>query len=298
MLDSLLIAVDLSPGSAWLLQRAARLSLAAHGRVTLLHVVPRLLSGEARARAEEDARALLDEQAAELSRAVPAAAVRPLVTVGSAAAAISAHAPDAQLIAMGRGGHGVLRDMVLGATAERVLRRSKVPVLVVRRPPEGDYGRPLLALDVGQPLDELLDVLLRVLPASPPPLAWVHAYEAPFEGFVYPSLTREQAREYREHYRKRAVREITSQVRNATQEPSVASRALSFGGRVLHGPPREVVPAEVARARADLLVLGTHAYSPVARAFVGTIAGDLLREVPCDALVVPPRAGRSEVETG
>jgi len=39
----------------------------------------------------------------------------------------------------------------------------------------------------------------------------------------------------------------------------------------------------------DLLLLGTHGYSGIARAFLGTTAGDILRDVRCDVLVVPPR---------
>lgn len=198
---------------------------------------------------------------------------------------------------MGRGRHGALRDIVLGATAERVLRRCRLPVLVVRLPVEAAYSRPLLALDTDRAVDDLLAMALRVLPSPRPALQWVHAYEAPFEGFVYPSFTLDEARRYREHYRNKELREITARVGVAAREVGIVPDA-SLVGHVVHGPPREVIPEAALRARADLLVLGTHAYSPVVRAFVGTVAGDMLREVPSDALVVPPRAERSEVETG
>ncbi|NTX17898.1 universal stress protein, partial [Myxococcus sp. CA056] len=56
-----------------------------------------------------------------------------------------------------------------------------------------------------------------------------------------------------------------------------------------YGSPRTVIPDVVAKSRADLLLLGTHGRAGIAHALLGTVAGDVLRDVTCDVLVVPPR---------
>jgi nucleotide-binding universal stress UspA family protein len=118
----------------------------------------------------------------------------------------------------------------------------------------------------------------------------VHAFEVPFEDLVYSSLTPEQFQEYRKHYRVEALREIAQMLATALAQAKMPRpEEVSWTSYVGHGSPRIVVPKILAKRRADLLVLGTHAYSGVAHAFLGTVAGDLLRKATCDVLVVPPR---------
>jgi nucleotide-binding universal stress UspA family protein len=51
-----------------------------------------------------------------------------------------------------------------------------------------------------------------------------------------------------------------------------------------------VIKRAIKKADTDLLVLGTHGYSGLAHVFLGTVAGDVLREVTCDVLIVPGQA--------
>jgi len=54
----------------------------------------------------------------------------------------------AELIVIGRHGRRPVRDMFIGTTAERVIRKGDVPVLVVNRKPRSPYRRPLIATDL------------------------------------------------------------------------------------------------------------------------------------------------------
>jgi nucleotide-binding universal stress UspA family protein len=289
---SLLIPIDLSPATERILGRATLLPLAQNAQLTLLHVVPKLLPREARRRAERDAEKALQLAARNVARQLPKSVqVTPSIRVGVAAAEITRHARSrkAELIVMGRGGGRALRDIFLGSTAERVIRRGQLPVLVVRLPPREAYRRPMLALDTSRAAHAVVAMALRVLAAPRPSIGLVHAYDAPYHDFIYPSLAADLGREYRNYYRRKALRDITRTVATALMEAkSPRGDVPSWKTYVRYGSPRTVIPDTVAKAAADLLVLGTHGHAGVAHAFLGSVAGDVLRDVPCDVLVVPP----------
>jgi nucleotide-binding universal stress UspA family protein len=284
MFRSLLIPTDLSPSSARVLRRTTLLPIAAGADITLLHVVPDALPSVSRRRAEADARSALKESARDLSSRLSIGKVNQLVKSGGAAAVIGEEGArlGADLIVMGRGGGRALRDLFLGSTAERVLRRAHRPVLVVRLRPREPYRRPLLALDVDRAAAKVLGATLQILPVPRPRLGLVHAYDIPYYGLIYPSLTLDRQSELRQSYRDQVSGKITQLIDAASPDE------LKWKSYIRRGSPRYVIPKIATRTRADLLVLGTHGYRGVAHVFLGTVAGDVLRDVQCDVLVVPP----------
>jgi nucleotide-binding universal stress UspA family protein len=263
--------------------------------VTLFHVVPEGLPPSERRRAQQDAERLLRDEARHLREKLPRGVrVEALVKTGSAAREIAAQATDddAELIVMGRGGGNPLREEFLGSTAERVIRSSKRPVLVVRLAARAPYARPSLALSPDEAAHGAVRFMLRLLPRPRPQVQVIHAYDMPFRGFVYPSLSRDEAEDRKELLRGEATREIAKVLADALHKAGVpAGDGPSFKTYVRYGSAREVVERALAKSDADLLVLGTKGHSGPAYVLLGTVAGNLLRATRCDVLVVPP--GRS-----
>lgn len=297
MFRSLLVPVDLAPGTERVVERVALLPLAEGARLALMHVVPLRLPPDARRRAEADARKALGKVAKELAGSLhESVVIEQIVESGASAAEIArvAKSLKAELVVMGRGGGRAFRDAFLGSTAERVIRQARRPVLVVRAQARSPYRRPLLALDFDQAAQGALAWLLRLVEPERARMSLVHAYDIPFDGQIYPSLPSSRASEYRRHYRQQLLERVRSLLASAQSRPKPSSapeRPIPWKPYVRYGSPRTVIPQAVAKARADLLVLGTHGYSGVAQAFLGTVAGDVLREASCDVLVVPPRRG-------
>src|SRR5690606_20862751 len=59
------------------------------------------------------------------------------------------------------------------------------------------------------------------------------------------------------------------------------------------GEVPQVLSAEAARLGADLIALGTHGRSGLSRALFGSVAEDMLHDMPCDLLIAVPTDGAS-----
>ncbi len=283
----MLVPLDLGRTTARSLRRAALLPLAPRGKLHLLHVVPADLSAEARRAAEQDALTALEEGARTLP---PELRRRTTWSVKLGAAAertvTEARKLEADLVVMGRGGGHELRDAFLGSTAERVVRRARLPVLVVADRPAKAYAKPLVALDLDAVAKHALRALLRVVPPPRPALGVLHVYSRLLPAMTYPSLPRDVVTDYGSGQRAEAERELARLL--AKVRPPRASAELTWKPYVLSGSPRLVVRETALRVRADLLVVGTHGYSRAAQLLLGSVAGDVLRDATCDVLVVPP----------
>ncbi len=290
---SLLVPCDLTSIADRVIGRVARLPLADDARITLLHVLPDELPVRIRQREEDTAHAALDDAVRTLTRRLPAHQwIHREVKVGTAATAIARRAASLQseLIVMGVGGQETLRRMFIGSTAERVIRRTRTPVLVVRHRPGSSYQRPAIAVDTEGGAPESVVALLRLLADSPSVIDAIHAFEMPYDGLVYRQLLPEGREAYLGRLRRRATRML---MRALTVSLAGTMRhrqeAPTWRPHVEGGSPRRVITAAVKEARTDLLVLGSRAHTGASRALLGTVAGDVLRSVACDVLVVPCR---------
>lgn len=287
---SLLVPVDLTPVSDRILGRVALLPLDTDASITLLHVIPKDIPVGFLRNAQRNARKLLMEEAKHLRKSLPRTIrVETIVKVGAPAKEITASAKTvkAGLIVMGRGGRA-LDDLFLGSTAERVIRQSRLPVLVVRLPARSVYTRPALALDFDQAAQQALQLTFGVLQAPRPPVKIIHAFYKPHFTPMYTSLSLEQIEKMQDQYKPQAMRRLAKLLTTAMARVPPED-ALHWEFHVRHGSPRAVIEEAVRKADTDLLVLGTHGHAGLRLMFIGTVAGDILRNVNCDVLVAPPQ---------
>jgi len=293
-LRSVLVPVDMSPSSDRVLARVALLPLSGDATITVLHVVPSAgLSIREQQSAARATKKPLDGEVRHLAESLPGSVrIVPVVAIGTPAKEIATRAASAraELIVMGRGGRRPLRDVFLGSTAERVTRRARVPVLVVRLPPRRIYNQPAIALDLDDAAAAALGMFFRVVQRPRCPVMIIHAFVDPYRGMAYSHLSSPALEERNRQLHLQASDQLHQLLADALVRARVPREyAPVWKTHIRYGSPRIVVEAAVKKAERDLLVLGSRGYSGLAQIFLGTVAGDVLREVACDVLVVPPR---------
>lgn len=272
-----LIATDLSPAADLALKRAIRLSSANGASLRLVHVAPLGTPENERTALRERLHARWRELAppdlANAGIAVPTG--DPVETI---LAELESYEPE--LIVLGAHGKMRLRDAWLGTTAERIMRRATVPVLVVRRATGEPYRRVLAAIDDTTVARDVLRLACRVSGATD--IFAVHAFHVPFGAFVGGDRVNEDV----EAAHRRAIESIVAEV------------APSAGPVRLHptlreGEPFGVIAQAVGELHPDLLVLGTHGRSGIAAALIDSVAEGALDYFDLDMMVLRTGGGES-----
>jgi len=277
---SLLAATDFSDDARNAALRAGLLARE-HGARSgvLLHVVPPLpLAAELELRASSAAERALDALAAEL-QAECGFAFEPCLASGPVADALLAASQGHDLIVVGARGLHPLRDFAIGTAAERLLRKSRVPVLIVKRKPEGAYRQALVPVDFSAHSRAALALAARLAPGAE--LSLVHAFEVPLEGKLqFAGVADEEIYRYRRQARDEAQAAMEAMIAQA----AVGDRATRL---IEHAYAPTLIPETERRIGADLIAMGKHGKDALEELLLGSVTLRALAAAQCDVLVVP-----------
>ena len=294
-------AVDFSEHSKVALHRAAAWARHFRARLIVVTVVEPLLVNAAAATYDTDL--VRDEVLPELRDFVErtllagGAAIRPpesMVVVGEPAAEIVALAQreHAQLVVVATHGLSGYRRLLLGSTAEKVLRQTAIPVLLApppeQTPPNVDPSR----IDVGRvlvPVD-FKDGCVTEVRASASlaetfgvPLLLVHVV-APLKGI-------ERLRPHLETHNRVQIERADQQIQQLASE---VGTPVGIETIVTVGSPAEEI-AQIAVARGiGLIVMGLRRQEHVFGPRPGSIAYRVLSLAPARVLALPPGEAHAE----
>jgi len=280
----ILVALSLTDGRDAAFERALALAKASGAELYLLHAIPadEPLSFRAAERRQRSAELRARAEAAGVS-------AHSFEQRGDPAEIIVLHA-DARpvdLIVMGterRTGWARLRQR---SVAERVLRRTTRPTLVVGNEDTGGlFENVLVAVDLSPESTAVIDTALRLSGDDLRRLTVVHAVDGIEPADAILNRARWMVPEYRSYVLDEARREVEAVM------PRTMGADLTTHVRVEAGPAAETIGAQAAAANADLIVVGRQ------RRFMhlGSTAVRMLRNADRALLIVPPEASARTIE--
>jgi nucleotide-binding universal stress UspA family protein len=282
ILKSALIATDFSREAASATRRAAVIAGETGIQGALVHVLPGSLPPDMHIRAASMAQQALSVVAGELK--AQGAGFEPRLLSGDVDGELARAAAGFDLVIAGARGEDVLLDFALGRTSVRLVRNSRRPTLIVKRPPERPYRRVLAAVDFSEP--SRAAAAFGALLAPRADLDLVHAFEVEFESTLRLAGTDEYSIDaYRREAREKAIGAMDGFVR------ALAVPRERISTVVTRGYPPKVILDRAEQAGTQLIAIGKHAAGVVERTLIGSVALQVLENASCDVLVVPEEAG-------
>lgn len=238
-----------------------------------------LLGPQFGARYRDDMKARLEESVAGATSEVR---VHTHAHQGAAGDVLCAQAEalGADLLMIGATRSGKFLRTILGSTAERVVRGSTVPVLVLRHPLADPLRRVLLTTDLSDFSASVhergLDVVESLIGGDVPEpssllVVW---YDVSFP----PPLRRDSLEQV-------ARTELDEFLR--ARRP----RGTPVSPRIRFGDPSKEITADAIDWQAELLVLGTHSRAGRSRFLLGSVAEATVRTSQTNVLILPPEGG-------
>lgn len=284
----LLAATDFSTDARVAAYRAAVLAMEQQAQLELVHVMdgPSLkslrelfgLPAEVQAGLADAAQGVLKELARDIALDVGLEAL-PRLREGDVVLEIVAEAEHADIVVLGARGSSTFKDVILGTTVERVVRRCPRPVLVSKGSSREPYKQVLVPVAHGPHSAAALDLALAIAPQADVTL--LHAFSVPYETRLQlAGLTEDDVSRYRIEARRQALTLVDTLIEN------IGDRQRPVRRIVEHGQALQMIREAEENLGIDLIVVGKHGQSMMERILVGNVTRHVLSSARCDVLVV------------
>ena len=286
----LLWATDFSRGAALAQEYAILLVRGSGGSLHLLHVsqpyptiaLDAVADADLLAPVRREVSRTLDDMAAQLRKGGVQASATQEVGIPSEEIIRVARAESADLVVLGSQGRTALEHVLLGSTAERVVKGAPCPVLTVRTEGAGSPTSPairrlIVPVDFSNGSADALEAAIVVARPFKASITLLHVLEWSWLRLHY--TIAELADE------ERIRRELQARLEpyaEAVRSEGLTADIVTLGG----GGPADFIVDTAASRKADLIVMATHGRRGIQRALIGSVAEGVLRRASCPVLTI------------
>lgn len=280
--SSILVATDLSGRSAIAIERAARIAASLGARLHVLHVVddamPAAVTREMRANIKSQL-----EETVESFQTESLGNAQVDIRHGTVWKTILAVVEEvkAGLVVVGSYRAKGVAELFRGTTLERVARSASVPVLMVTADPVADYRHVAVGVDFSPAALQAVTDAATYAPEAR--VSLVSTYHVFFREYIDRAEPGDSDIRAEKNRIERELKERMSEfVASCPKQPK------GYETVFLEDGPADGLCSHAQRKGVDLICVGSHGRSWIARAFLGSTATELLYTAPCDVLVATP----------
>ena len=291
-IKQIMVATDMSPFAS---HAEARAALLAHDlgseSLHLLHVIDNVALEalrhldtaplETEQRLMESSRKQLAEIERGLSEKYGIQVTKTTLNVGGTYSEIVRYAEllEVDLVVLGVHGGGFVRDLFVGSTVDKVLRKLTQPLLIVKREPEVPYQKILIPADFSPSSVRVMNFAMRIAPHAH--ITALHAFEVPLHaklhsaGIDYKLIQFYEAEVHAQ--KKMEMRRFVSELETS---------GISVTGVVEQGAAFDLIRKKKEVLAADLIIIGKHGQAEREEMLLGSVIKRVIQDADCDVLVV------------
>lgn len=289
-ITKLLAATDLSAYARHAAERAAQLSRELDATLELIHVIGRdplvrlrEMMGESFKPVEQR---MLDNAHVEMQGVAGLLGknygVNAAICVASGAILDvlneRADATAASLLVVGARGNSFMRHTLLGSTAERMVRKARQPILVVKQPPREHYRHVLVPIDFSDNSLRALRLARAIAPRAM--LILLHVFDVPFEGKLHMAGVED---EIIQRYRIIERQESLAKMHQLVIDADIVPESVTLLSE--RGDPWLQILEQEQEHDIDLIVMGKHGKSRFEEFLLGSVTKHVLAQSQCDVLI-------------
>ncbi|PAY16138.1 universal stress protein UspA [Rhodopirellula sp. SM50] len=283
-MKSIVVATDFSVRSDRAIRRAKLLAREFDSKLHLVHVVdddqPQMI-----VQAQREASTKLLEELTHTLEEIDAVKCDFHVVVGNPFIGITQAARNlgADLIVIGPHRRQILRDILIGTTAERTIRTADRPVLLANGVPTGSYRQALVATDLSVYSETTIGDARSLGLLDHANVSLLNVFSDPGSALLNrASLSDDAKQSYLAGARNRAQNEVASFVDRINVD------GMSTIVKPAAGDIASTICDTANGLSVELIVIGTCGRSAFARTLMGSVTEGVLRDSDRDVLAIPP----------
>jgi nucleotide-binding universal stress UspA family protein len=192
----------------------------------------------------------------------------------------------ADLLVMGKHGHGFFESMIAGSETVKVLKSSHVPVLSVKSTnKKSEFKNILVPIDMSEQSDSALTYALSIAQLTGAKITVIFVLRLDMCAQDLPAGALERVIEQSI----KSLKKRASQLKKRFESKRGASKNIKMETEVIHGMSEAVTISQyAAKNNIDLIVLHTHGRTGISRFLLGSVTERVISAAQCSVIAMRP----------